>query len=529
MNIREATFEWMAHRQIRYLFGNPGSTELPFLVNLPDGVRYVLALQESIALAMADGFAQASGTPAFVNLHVAPGLGNAMGVLFTAYKNGAPVIVTCGQQDTRHLFHEPLLSADLVSMARPVVKWAYEVVHPADVPDALEQAYHIAMIPPRGPVFVSIPMNFWDAPSEPPRFRSVATGGEPHGLELVVDTLRSAQKPALVFGAEVGNARAVSEAIAFAEKVGASVYHAPLNSRMPFPTNHPLYEGMLLPAIPRILQALSQHDFVLVVGAPVFLLYPYFAGPMLPPGVRAMLLTDDPVSASRAPVERAFVGDIRKSLAWLAEHVPTRDYSMPSRAVEEARRRSEATRARSKMGTFFVLHTLARHLPPKAVIVDEAVSASLCLREYVRLAQENDYYTSASGGLGWAMPAAVGIKMAQPDRPVICVIGDGSAMYSIQALWSAREENAPVLFLVLNNRAYNILKSFTSAFYPGAGMREGLDVPHLDLVALARGMGIEAERVTTPEQVEEAIPRALASLRPVLLDVWVDPTVPNLF
>lgn len=529
MNIREATFEWMAQRQIRYLFGNPGSTELPFLVNLPDGVRYVLALQESIALAMADGFAQVSGTPAFVNLHVAPGLGNAMGVLFTAYKNGAPLIVTCGQQDTRHLFHEPLLSADLVSMARPVVKWAYEVVHPADVPDALEQAYHIAMTPPRGPVFVSIPMNFWDAPSEPPRLRAVAPVAKPKGLEAVVDALRSAQKPAFVFGAGVGSAGAIPEAVALAEKIGGAVYHAPINSRIAFPTNHPLYEGMLLPAVPRILQALSQHDFVLVVGAPVFLLYPYFAGPMLPPGVRAMLLTDDPISASRAPVERAFVGDIRESLAWLAEHAPTRDYSMPSRAVEEARRRSEATRARSKMGTFFVLHTLARHLPPRAVIVDEAVSASLCLREYVRLGQENDYYTSASGGLGWAMPASVGIKMAQPDRPVVCVIGDGSAMYSIQALWSAREENAPVLFLVLNNRAYNILKSFASAFYPGAGMREGLDVPHLDLVALAQGMGVEAERITTPEQLEEAIPRALASPHPILLDVWVDPTVPSLF
>ncbi|GIV08157.1 MAG: benzoylformate decarboxylase [Fimbriimonadales bacterium] len=530
MNIREATFEWMRARELRHLFGNPGSTELPFLVNLPEGVRYVLGLQESIALAMADGYAQASGKPALINLHVAPGLGNAMGVLFTALKNRSPLIVTCGQQDTRHIFHEPLLSGDLVSMARPVTKWAYEVKHAADVPNALEQAYHIAMTPPRGPVFVSIPMNFWDAPADSPHVKSMHPPSAPHDLTPLVDALASAQKPALVCGAGVGGANAVREAVALAEKLGCAVYHAPLNSRIGFPTKHPLYEGMLLPATPRLMQSLSQHDFVLVVGAPVFLLYPYFPGGMLPDGVRAMLITDDVQDASRAPVEHAFVGDIKQALATLAQQVPQRDYKMPSRTVDEARRRSEATRARGKMGAFFVLHTLARHLPDNAVIVDEAVSSSLCLREFVRLGAENDYYTSASGGLGWAMPASVGIQMAHPERPVICVIGDGSVMYSVQALWSAREENASVLFLVLNNSAYNILKSFTRAFYPGnEGRMQGLDVPHLDIVQLAHGMGVHAERIATPEAVEEAIPRALQSAQPTLLDVQIDPTVPNLF
>ncbi len=530
MNIREATFEWMARRGMRHLFGNPGSTELPFLVGLPDSVRYVLALQESIALAMADGYAQASGKPAMINLHVAPGLGNAMGVLFTALKNRTPLIVTCGQQDTRHIFHEPLLSGDLVGMARPVTKWAYEVQHPDDVPNALEQAYHIATAPPRGPVFVSIPMNYWDAPASGVPHREVHPPSAPQGLEMLVSALSQAQRPALVLGAGVGGANAVHEAIAVAEKLGCAVYHAPLNSRMAFPTNHPLYEGMLLPAVPRLLQTLSQYDFVLVVGAPMFLLYPYFPGTLLPPGGRAGLITDDVMEATRMPGEMAFIGDIRGALAYLAENLPQRDYTMPSRAVEEARRRSEATRSRAKMGAFFVLHTLSRHLPANAVIVDEAVSSSLCLREFVRLGAENDYYTSASGGLGWAMPASIGIKMAQPERPVVCVIGDGSAMYSVQALWSAREENAPVLFLVLNNRAYNILKSFTMAFYPGNEKSvQGLDVPHLDLVALAQGMGVHAERLTTPEAVEEAIPRALTMNQPVLLDVAIDPTVPSLF
>ncbi|MCS7273263.1 MAG: benzoylformate decarboxylase [Fimbriimonadales bacterium] len=529
MNVREATVEWMRARSIRYVFGNPGSTELPFLVGLPESVRYVLALQESVAVAMADGYAQASRTPAFVNLHVAPGLGNAIGMLYTALKNRAPVIVTCGQQDTRHLFHEPLLAGDLVGMARPVVKWAYEVKHAADVPEALEQAYHLAMTPPRGPVFVSIPMDFWDAVGQPPRLRELRPPSAPQGLEVVAEALSRAQKPALVFGAGVGGANALAEAVALAEKTGAAVYHAPLNSRMGFPTKHPLYEGMLLPAVPRLLQALSQHDFVLVVGAPVFLLYPYFPGTLVPPGVRVMLITDDPQEASRAPVEGAFVGDIKRALEELVQRVAPREYRAPSRAAEEARRRSEAARSRAKMGASFVLHTLAQHLPENAIIVDEAISASLCLREYVRLAMSHDYYTAASGGLGWAMPAAIGIQLAQPDRPVVCVVGDGSAMYSVQALWSAREENTPVLFLVLNNHAYNILKSFTKAFYPGCEERvQGLDVPHLDLVQIARGMGIDAERLETPEAIEEAIPRALRTRRPTLLDVVIDPTVPSL-
>ncbi len=530
MNIREATFQWMEARGIRYLFGNPGSTELPFLVGLPERVRYVLALQESIAVAMADGYAQASGKPALVNLHVAPGLGNAIGVLYTALKNRSPLIITCGQQDTRHLFHEPLLSGDLVGMARPVTKYAYEVVQPSDVPDALEQAYHLTLTPPRGPVFISIPMNFWDAPAEPPRLREVQLPGMPVGLPRVVDALASAQKPALVFGAGVGGANAVGEAVALAEKLGCPVYHAPLNSRLAFPTDHPLYEGMLLPAVPRLLQTLSRHDFILVVGAPLFLLYPYFPGTLLPSGVRAMLITDDPQEASRAPAEMAFVGNLKAALGWLTEHVPARAYSPPSRTVEEARRRSEATRTRHQMGAFFVLHTLARHLPKNAIVVDEAVSSSLCLREFVRIPITGDYYTSASGGLGWAVPAAVGIKMAQPDRPVVCVMGDGSLMYSPQALWSAVQERAPVLFLVLNNRAYNILKSFAKAFYPGMEAHlQGMEVPHLDIVSIAQGMGVSAERIETPEALEEAIPRALQADQPFLLDVWIDPTVPNLF
>lgn len=529
MNVREAVFDWFERREIRYLFGNPGSTELPFLVGFPQGVRYVLALQESIAVAMADGYAQAGGRPAIVNLHAAPGLGNAMGVLYTAAKNHAPLVVTTGQQDTRHLLLEPLLYADLVSMARPVVKWAYEVAHPSDVPAALEQAYLLAASPPPGPVFLSIPVNFWDAPSEPVPLRQLNSPSAPQGLETLGEALAQAVKPALVIGAGVDRARAWEEAVQLAERLGCAVFGAPIGSRIGFPTDHPLYRGMVLPAAPRLVQALSGHDVIVVIGAPLFLLYPYLPGPLVPAGSRAFLLTDDPAEAARAPAEAAFVGDLKAGLKLLLQKVPAREYSMPSRAAEEARNRAEAARARSRMGATYVLHTLARHLPPEAIILDEAVSASLCLRAFVPIRRPGGYYTSASGGLGWAMPAALGVKLACPHRPVIAVIGDGSALYSIQALWTAAYEGIKVVYLILNNAGYTILKSFTKAFYPGLeGTVPGLEVPLLDLVPIAQGMGLQAERVEKPDELEEALQRALNAPGAYLLDVQIDRTVPSL-
>lgn len=234
------------------------------------------------------------------------------------------------------------------------------------------------------------------------------------------------------------------------------------------------------------------------------------------------------MEASRAPATAAFVGDLRLALENLGSQVSARNAPVPSRAAEEAKRRSEAARLKPKMGARYVLHLLARQLSPDTVIVDESISSSLCLREFIPIQQSGGYYTSASGGLGWAMPAAVGVKLAQPERPVVCVIGDGSSMYSIQALWTAAQEKAKVTYVVLNNSGYNILKSFTRAFYPGSEV-PGLDVPTLDLVAVAQGMGVPAECVQDPDGVEEAIARALASDTPTLLDVHVDKTVPNLF
>lgn len=530
MNAREAVFHWLQARGVRYVFGNPGSTEVPFLVGLATAVHYVLGLQESIVVAMADGYAQGSGHPAVVNLHAAPGVGNAIAALHTAAKNRAPLIVTAGQQDTRHLFFEPLLAADLVAMARPHVKWAHEVVRPEDIPLALERAYHLALTPPPGPVFVSVPANFWDEPAEPVTPREVHPPGPPQGLDRLAEALAQAARPALVMGPAVDYYGAWEAAVRLAERLAADVFASPLTSRAGFPTDHPLYRGMLAPAAPRILQALAGYDVVAVFGAPLFLLYPYLPGNLLPPNARAFLVTDDPDEAARAPAGTAFVGHVGEALAYLAEQVPSRGAPLPSTATAEAQRRTAAVRSRSRMGLPFVFYTLARALPPEAIVVDEAISGSLTLREYVPVRRPGGYFTAASGSLGWAMPAAIGLKLAQPDRPVVAVVGDGSAMYSIQALWTAAHEQVAAKFLILNNRGYAILKSYTDAFYPG--QREavpGLDVPDLDFVGLAQSMGVAAARVSEPDALGDAVRTMLEHPGPYLLEVMVDPRVPQLF
>ncbi len=531
--VSAAVHQLLLEHDVRHVFGNPGSTELPFLIGLGTDIKYVLGLQESVVTAMADGYAQASGRPALVNLHTAPGLGNAAGALFTAQKNKTPLVVTAGQQDTRHLAWEPLLSGPLVEMAAPYVKWATQPTSPSDVPDAFARAFQIAGTPPTGPVFISIPINFWDAEAEAPPVRRVtAPGAAPPGaLDRLARALAAAQNPAMVAGAGIDRAGAWDNAVALAEHLGLPVYEEPLAPRRGFPSGHPLFRGVLKPAVPMVSQDLAGYDLILVVGAPVFTYYPYYPGPQVPPGADIYLLTDDPADAARAPVKEAFVGDLGGALSYLVTHVAARPpTTFPSRASEVARRRSEAARGRDRMTPAYIFNTLAAKLPEDSIIVDESITASPTLRDYLPVHRPASYFTAASGALGWAMPAAVGIKLAQPERPVVAIVGDGSAMYSIQALWTAAQWQTPVLFIVLNNGQYAILKSYTQAFYPGTlSQVQGLNLPGLDLCGLAGAMGVAAERVSSPDALGPAFERGLAGGGPYLVEVMSDRTVPALF
>ena len=522
--VREVTFDVLRRLGARTIFGNPGSTELPFLKEFPEDFTYVLGLQEATVLAMAEGYAQGTGRASLVNLHTAPGLGNAMGAMVTAYHNKTPLVVTAGQQDRRHVALEPLLAGKLIELARPYVKRSHEPLRARDVPREVQRAYYTAMQHPRGPVFLSIPMDDWDAEAVVPPEREVSYGTVPDPEELarVAAALRGARDPAIVVGAGVDRAGALTDAVALAEKLRAPVWHDPVPALAGFPKDHALFRGNLAFGQRQVAEQLSGHDVVLILGAPVFLYYPYVPGPTVEEGTRVLQVTEDPDEAARAVVGESVVGDVGAAIRTLTEQLPEPERPMPS-----APQRPPVPEAATPISVEYVMHTISEVLPEGTAIFDESISSKAKLHRYVRPNRSGGYHTSAAGGLGFAMPASVGFKLADPDRQVACIIGDGSSMYSIQALWSAAQYGADVAFMVVNNSGYSILKGFRDVL--GAGEKvPGLEVPDIDIVSVARGFGVEGEVVEKAEALGPAVERALGAGRPYLLDVVVDPQVPKL-
>ena len=524
--VREATFDLLRELEMTTIFGNPGSTELPFLRDFPDDFRYVLGLQEATALGMADGYAQGVGRAVLVNLHTSPGLGNAMGAIVTAWHNKTPLIVTAGQQDRRHIALEPLLSGDLVDLAKPYVKRSHEPLRAEDVPGEILRAYHTAMLDPKGPVFVSIPMDDWDAEAEPLPEREMyyELAANPEGLEKFAEVLSEAKKPAIVAGAGTDRVGAFYDAVALAEKLRAAVWQAPAAPRFGFPQDHPLFQGHLTFAQRVLAEELSEYDVVLVLGAPVFLYYPYVPGPYVAEGTRVLQITDDTRQATRAAVGTSLVGDVGLAIRRLTELLPEEtDRSAPP--TQEA---PPAPEARTPIPPAYLMHILQEVLPEEVAIFEEASSMRSKFQEYVRTTHPGGYNNAASGGLGYAMPASVGYKLAMPERPVVCLIGDGSSMYSVQALWSAARYGANVLFVVPDNNGYYVLKGFGEQIGASIDTIPGLDLPGLDLAKIAEGMGVTSETIEEADALPEALRRGLDAGRPYLLNVFVEPEVPKL-
>ena len=522
--VREATFDLLRRLRMTTVFGNPGSTELPFLKDFPEDFRYVLGLQEATVLGMAEGFAQGEGQAALVNLHTGPGLGNAMGAMITAWHNKTPLLVTAGQQDRRHRALDPLLTGELVDLAKPYVKRSFEPVRAADVPGEILRAYHTAMQHPRGPVFVSVPMDDWDAQAEPPTDHSVVyrTAPDPDAIERFARVLAEARNPAVVAGAGVGRAGAFHDAVELAEKLAAPVWQDPISPLAGFPQDHPLFQGQLPPAQNALAEALSGNDVVLVLGAPVFLYYPYVPGPTVAAGTRVLHVSEDPEEAARAAVGTSLVGDVGLTTRGLTKLLPQANRQPPA-----AQEPPPAPESGTPMSVEYVMHTLSGVLPEEAVVFDETASSMAKLHRYIRFNRPGGYHTSAAGGLGFCMPGSVGFKLAVPERPVVCIIGDGSSMYSIQALWSAARYGADVAFIVVNNRGYSILKGFRDAIGAGDTV-PGLDVEGIDFAGVARGLGVDGELVEKDGDLLPAMKHALNARSPYLLDVVVDPRVPEL-
>jgi benzoylformate decarboxylase len=524
--VRDAVYALLRQRGMTTVFGNPGSTELPFLADFPEDFRYVLGLQESAVVGMADGFAQASGRPALVNLHTAPGVGHAMGAIFNAHANKSPLVVTAGQQSRSLMtLQANLTNRDATRMPHPLVKWSYEPPRAEDVPHALARAAHLADLPPRGPVFVSIPMDDWDKEVDDDAVAHQTTrnvggraGADPAAVRELAGALAAASNAVFVAGPEIDASGGWDAAVALAERLRLPVWASPATGggRIGFPEDHPAFQGTLPPAVGPLADVLAGHDLILVAGSSVFPYYPNIPGPLLPEGARLVAITSDPDEAARAPMGDAIVADVALTLEALLGEVDEAGGDQPPRRADP-----EPPPEGDPMSASAALAALADVFPDDGIVVLESPSATMALRNRVRASRPGSYYFSAGGGLGFGLAAAVGVQLAEPERPVVCVVGEGSAQYTIQSLWTAAAYKVPVTFLVLRNEEYAILKWF--AELESVTGAPGLDLPALECAALAEAYGVPATRSDTPDGVREALGEALAAAEPRLVEARVAP------
>ena len=515
--VREVTFRLLRSLGMQHVFGNPGSTELAFLRDFPADFQYVLALQESVAVGMADGYAQATRRAALVNLHSAVGVGHAMGNIFTAYRNRTPLVITAGQQARSLLQLDPFLFSERATeLPQPYVKWSVEPARAADVPRALQRAWHIAMQPPCGPVFVSIPSDDWDEEAEEPAPRSVtgAQRADSAGLAALAKELDASKRPVFLVGAAIDRDEAWHELVVLAELHGALVWASPLIGRAAFPEDHPLFAGFLPAFREEICKRLEGHDLLLAIGAPLFTYHAPGTGPYVPAGLAVRQLTDDPSMAAASLTGNALVGSIRASLRELVAAGRS-----TSRAVQAGRKRAPRLPLTDPLTDRLLLQTLADVRAADSIIVEEAPSSREPMHDYLPILRPETFYTCSSGGLGHSLPAAVGIALARPRQRVIAVLGDGSAMYSIQGLWSAAQLGLPVTFIIINNGRYEALRQIGVRL--GNERPVGMELPGIDFVELARAQGCEARRVSAAAELQTALRTALSADRPVLLEVCV--------
>jgi len=541
---RDVLLDVLRTEGVRHIFGNPGSTELPLIDALAgvDDLHYVLCLQEATAVGMADGYAQATGRPAFLNLHTSAGLGNAIGNLTNAQTIGTPLVVTAGQQHYGHIEADPLLAGDLVGLARPVSKWAHEVRTLRELGTILRRAFHDAASPPAGPVFVSLPMSTLDeegdvAVPEPSRIERRTIAASYDGLAELL-TATPVGKLAIVAGKEVGTSGAVQPLTELAEALGAPIYGAPLFSTGVVPPTHPLYAGMLAPAAAAIRASLAPYERVFFVGGRPFLAYPFTDGSALPAGTDLVHLSPDPTQLGRTyPVTLGLTGDPLATLTAVLPLVRRRvDTSAAEDALDAARARRAAEiealeqAARDRYGSapidpMAAAHALVRAMPVDCAVVDEAITTGVYVRGFHHWTEPGRYFFCDGGGLGWGMPAALGVSLAHDGHlPVLCAVGDGSAMYSPQALWTAAHERLPVVFGVLVNREYLILKNYLRGM-KGDSVRTGryvamqLDDPLIDYLDLAASMGVAGTRVDHADDIADVVKAALASGLPHVVEI----------
>lgn len=533
-SVRSVFYDVLRRYKINTIFGNPGSTEQHMLASYPADFRYVLALHEASAISMAEGYASNRRKPALINVHSIAGTGNAMGHLAIAFNSAAPLLLIAGQQERAQVLHEPYLTnIDPWSLVRPYVKWAYQPVRAQDVPGAVVRALNTALQPPQGPVYLSIPSDDWQEEYVGTERNNVAlsrevstkVGPDPGRLAEFLDLIRKASKVAIVYGAGVERSEGFEEATTFAELTDAAVFHETFPERCPSPRTHPNFRRMLPPGKGLASKALEGYDVVLSIGADAFRYYPYVSGDFLPEGTRVLQVVDNPESAARAAVGDSLLCDPALFLKAAIGSLETVRRQPPNRSVWD---RVPVPLAldpiEDGLEPGHVFRALSVHRPKDCIVVNESVSAFGKWHEAWLTFQPDSYFMMSGGQLGWALPASVGIAMAEREkahpREILCMLGDGSIQYSIQSLWNAAQLNLKIIFVVINNSTYAILHQFSTL--KKLDNVPGLELPGIDVVSISKGYGVPAVRVNTVDGIQEAFKAALDRDGPSLIEVTVN-------
>jgi benzoylformate decarboxylase len=548
INGRTAFLKLLQDEGVTHVFGNPGTTELALMEAMPDAasIRYVLGLQESVVLSMADGFARASGQLTACNLHCTPGLGHAMGALYNARFSGSPIIVTAGQYELGYGLLEPMLYEPLVPIAQPLVKWACEIQRVEDLPRVVRRAAKVALTPPFGPVFLSLPGSILDDETDLSLGHStrVRAHGAPadDDLDDVVRTIVQSRSPVIIAGRELAEQDAFEEAQAFAEMLGAPVYHEPIPYNTRYPTRHRAFMGDLTRNQKKVRETLGQHDLLIVLGADLLRMSAYSETDPMPDRLRVIHISEREWELGKNyPTDLAIRAGVKTTLKSLLPRVDA-GLSVAQRTDAQARlelmsEHNWTARKSQSLSSFslstnvpispgFLAQAIAESVPKNAVVLEEAPTLAPLLSSVLEVNEPRNFLGLASGGLGFAMGGAVGAALARPGTPIVAVIGDGSAMYAIQALWTAAHFDLPITYVIANNRSYRIIKERLVAMR-GTDHFLGMDFtkPQLDFVSMANGMGVTASRVDNPSRLPEALRNAIASGQPSLIDVVIDPGV----
>jgi len=551
MRGRQVFFETLLNHGVDRIFGNPGTTESPLLDSLLDypQIQYIVHLHEGVATGAANFYAQASGKTAFVNLHVAPGLGNAIGMIYGALKNNSPMVVTAGQQDTRLRLRDPVLGHDLAAMAAPVTKWSVQVETADELGPILQRAFKIANEAPAGPVFVALPINVMEQetsiPAGKPGHSFAATRPDPAGIAAMTKLLLASTTPAIVAGDDVARAGAVGTLVKLAEKLGAAVWFEGLRGRNSFPTDHASARGTLAFDAPGVAKQFASNDLVLMVGGPFFEEVWYAPGPPFASGTKVLQIEAAPSRlAYNFALDAGVVADVGAGLAALDVALATvagEDFDTAAakrnaalQALKESdaavqKARVEKAWARTPTSMARAMAEIRAGTPKDVIVADETITANLDLFKTFTFAGAGDYFSGRGGGIGQGLAGAIGVAVARPERPVLCLSGDGSSMYSIQALWTAAHHDLAIVFVILANREYRVLKHNIDAYRARFEVKSNKPYMHMDLsgptmgfVDMAKGMGVAGTYVAKADDIKAAVAAAFKTGKPHLIEIEIE-------